>query len=266
MDFKNINEFVTSKFSEGTTPLTLITSLNTSDTIGNVNAALVLADREKQTVPLSKLIREKINQSVYIQSDSNGIYASVAILCYRRESKTEVLAPKVIQHTSFKVWKTIKIGTVIHGAQLQVAIENRGIQTNYWAKCTMQGSSAVKEPSMPIVPKEQLIDLFLIRIKDLGFKKTVPNYETILQKAREFGLDQCPPEVGPYLRLQYEDQPTNSHVVVASEPIISTDEETTEPMFFHLGNSEYGRKDLISIGVCTIKWKPGEYVVFCSKK
>ncbi len=87
MNFKNINEFVINKFSEGTTPLTLITSLNTSDTIDNVNAALVLADRGNQTIPLSKLIGKRLNRSVYVQSDSDGTYASVAILCYQDNPK-----------------------------------------------------------------------------------------------------------------------------------------------------------------------------------
>lgn len=86
MNFKNIQEFVDHKFKkEVTTPLALITSFHTTDTIGNVNAALVLADRESQKVPLSKLIADKIKRSVYVQSSRNGTHAAVAIMCYEKK-------------------------------------------------------------------------------------------------------------------------------------------------------------------------------------
>lgn len=98
MDFKNMNEFVENKFSKGTTPLTLITSFSTSDTIAGINAALVLADRKNQQVPLSELISKKFDRNVYVQSQSHGTFASVAILCFGKKPKP----------TAGKNWKSIE--------------------------------------------------------------------------------------------------------------------------------------------------------------
>lgn len=178
----------------------------------------------------------------------------------------EAFTPKSRQKDSFKVWKTIKIGNVVHGHNLLYAIKKAPFETNLWAEYAMEGSGFVRQPSMVIVPTERLIDLFLITIKDLGFVKPVKGYGIILQKARDLGFDECPSEVAPHLRLKYTDQPDKESLIVAMEPIISEDDNKS--LYFCLAGKNGGgyQKDRQSIrAVIKEKWALEQLIVFCRR-
>ncbi len=60
--------------------------------------------------------------------------------------------------------------------------------------------------------------LVRVTVAELGF----PNGETrreIYARALKLGLELCPSEVGPQLRLQYSDQPKGEWVIIGMEPI-----------------------------------------------
>ena len=61
------------------------------------------------------------------------------------------------------------------------------------------------------------MNLIRLTVGDLGFPNSATT-EQILDRAIEFGLDFCPPEVGPYYRLQYTDQPMGEWVRVGMKP------------------------------------------------
>ncbi len=62
------------------------------------------------------------------------------------------------------------------------------------------------------------MDLVNISVGDLGFKNRT-QYDDICPRAVEMGMELCPAEVGPALRLVYDDQPQDEWLRVAMEAI-----------------------------------------------
>jgi hypothetical protein len=95
---------------------------------------------------------------------------------------------------------------------LKKAITKAGCKIGDWAN-DMLGKEA-----FTIAPTEQEIDLVVVTVGELGFKNGA-KYSDICQRAQELGLELCPNEVGPQLRLQYKDQPKGEWLRIAMEPI-----------------------------------------------
>ncbi len=116
----------------------------------------------------------------------------------------------------FPIWKTIKLGTGLKTADdFREAIKDRGMKIGDGA------NDILGKPQFTVVTKETELDLVVISVAELGFKSGATR-EQIYARAKEFGLDLCPAEVGPQLRLQYQDQPDGEWLVIAMEPIIAS--------------------------------------------
>lgn len=68
------------------------------------------------------------------------------------------------------------------------------------------GLKIINHPSFVISPQKNKLLSVEISVNDLGFPNGAVTKE-IYQKAEELGLRLCPAELGPYIRLQYLDQP-----------------------------------------------------------
>lgn len=71
------------------------------------------------------------------------------------------------------------------------------------------------------------IKLIKLSVADLGFPNGA-TFKEIIDKGKEMGLEMCPPEVGPFLRLDYEklighDQPQKEWIAVAMNTISDSD-------------------------------------------
>jgi len=113
----------------------------------------------------------------------------------------------------FLIWKTIKLGTYKNVDALRNSIKSDGnIEISDWA------NDILGKPAFTVAGAEEEIRLVNVSVADLGFKNGA-TYKDICAKAKELGLELCPNEVGPQLRLQYKDQPKGEYLRIVMEPI-----------------------------------------------
>ena len=129
----------------------------------------------------------------------------------------------------FNVWKTIKLGTGLKTAEeFRRVLRDGEFRLSDWA------SDILGKPAFKAADEETEVDLVKVTVAELGFKKGARRNQ-IYERARDLGLELCPPEVGPQLRLQYQDQPNGEWILVAMEPIVDSD---GGPELFSVGRSD----------------------------
>lgn len=126
----------------------------------------------------------------------------------------------------FPVWKTIKIGTLKTAVDFRKALKKSGIWTNFWAMYML------RKPGFTTSEAEMELDLVVVTVADLMFGSGMwreftlssgAHHRDIIAKALELGLELCPAEVGPQLRLQYTDQPKGEQLIIGMESITGSD-------------------------------------------
>lgn len=114
--------------------------------------------------------------------------------------------------TAFKVWKTIKLGGIKDAKGFRRAIKNAGMRIGNW------GNDIIGKPEFVVAAGEMEVDLVKVTVAELGFKDGARR-DQICARSKELGLELCPAEVGPQLRLQYKDQPNGEWILIGMEPI-----------------------------------------------
>lgn len=113
--------------------------------------------------------------------------------------------------------KTIELGTGLKTkAEFVNAIEQQGSGVGDFAKDIMSKAEFV------VSNKEAKEDLIILTVKALGFPSGATVKE-IFERAKSLGLELCPPETGPQLRLQYPEQPIGEWCRIGMEPITGSD-------------------------------------------
>jgi hypothetical protein len=77
----------------------------------------------------------------------------------------------------------------------------------------------IARPTFTLSKTKVNVDLVLLSASQLGFAGEQAAVADIHVRARQLGLELCPAEIGPQLRLQYLDQPVGDFVRIAMEPI-----------------------------------------------
>ncbi len=84
-----------------------------------------------------------------------------------------------------------------------------------------------QNPDFKIINKPEKITLIRLKVKDLGLKQGNTTTDQLYQRAKELGLELCPPEIGPYLRLNYQEvfrreQPKDEYFYIGMKPITNS--------------------------------------------
>jgi hypothetical protein len=88
-------------------------------------------------------------------------------------------------------------------------------------RCGLGDSAAeiIGRPAFRLSRARADVDLVVLSVSELGFKDEGATMAEIHARAQQLGLELCPAEVGPQLRLQYLDQPLGEYLHIAMKPI-----------------------------------------------
>src|SRR5216683_1472564 len=139
-------------------------------------------------------------------------------------------AREVVDVSNFKTWKTIRLGLYKTADAYRKAMTDAGMNVFSWTQRILWHVATATE--------ETDADLVVLSVAELGFKEGA-TYSGICARALELGLELCPAEVGPALRLAYKDQPLGEWLIIAMEAI--TDSADGGLLVFRVGHGNRGR-------------------------
>ena len=109
-------------------------------------------------------------------------------------------------------WKTLTLGVYRDLPTLGVALDQAGCRIGD------EVGAMLANRAFPLAPERREIELVVLSVAQLGFPRAASR-AAIFARAEALGLQLCPPEVGPLLRLQYADQPVGEFLRIAMEPV-----------------------------------------------
>ena len=107
------------------------------------------------------------------------------------------------------IWRTLKLGTYRSGEEYARALSSQPkMEIDRWAR------EMLADNEFTCAQEEAEVDIVAFTIRQLGFPQGA-NYQDICLRACECGLELCPAEVGPALRLTYAEQPKRNRLFIA---------------------------------------------------
>lgn len=153
-----------------------------------------------------------------------------------------------------KIWKTVKLGVHQTSAAYEEALEKKSFRIGDWAR------QILKKIIVSLTVVE--VDLCVMTVAELGLKGNA-RYDAICARIVEIGGQLCPAEVGPALRLQYEDQPNGEWNLIAMEALTDSDGGLRA---FGVGHDDVGRWLGTYDALPDDLYAPGYRVVFVSPR
>ena len=128
----------------------------------------------------------------------------------------------------FEVWRSVKLGTVKEDEFPEI-LENRGY------KISGEAWEMLEDPGFTVANEETEVNLFKVTLGQLGVKevKRETTFTRVCKKAKKWGLNMCPAEVGPQLLLQYSDSLEDELIIIAMKPI--------NHRVFYVGYNRFGK-------------------------
>jgi len=113
----------------------------------------------------------------------------------------------------FPVWKRITLGTHKGVNAVREALDAQNIRVGESA------DEILGRPAFRFSKARTPLDLVVVTAIDLGFAKGSQSLADIYRRATQLGLDLCPPEAAPLLRLEYLNQPIGEFLHIAMLPV-----------------------------------------------
>ena len=152
-------------------------------------------------------------------------------------------------------WKVIKPGAYKSADDYRKALKETGFRVGDLANDMM------KQPAFKIVDEPIDVELVLVTVAELGFPQGATRKD-IYDKALSLGLQLCPPEIGPALRLDYQDQPSGEYILVGMEPIVDSGGGPDVFRVKHDGSDQWLNADY---DLPAFVWHADRRWVFCRK-
>lgn len=130
--------------------------------------------------------------------------------------------------SKFSIWKTVRIGTFKSLEKLYDAIPTSfsiDMLTTY---------NYFFDGCFTLSPKEEVINLAMIKVKSLGLRGDNIKYEEICKKARKLGLILCPQDTGPMICLRTDPSQIKRDLIVASKTFTGGPEPEFDELVFNI--------------------------------
>jgi len=125
----------------------------------------------------------------------------------------------------------------------------------------------MKNSEFKTLESSEEFDLVRLKVRDLGFTDAHnPTFDQINDRAKQLGLEPCPPEIGPELRLKYKDQPLGERVHIVMKPIVISSGGLSLKRIFELGRNKYGLYLKGFPQTPNFTWPINCEMVFCVRK
>ena len=102
---------------------------------------------------------------------------------------------------SFQIWRTTTLGSHKGVDGYRDALDAAGI------KIGDSADEILGRPMFPYATVKTEVALVLFSVEELGVDVRASSLSGVYKRARQIGLEMCPAEVGPRLRLDYRNQP-----------------------------------------------------------
>ncbi|MBP9711914.1 MAG: hypothetical protein KBD55_02660 [Candidatus Pacebacteria bacterium] len=136
--------------------------------------------------------------------------------------------------------------------QLKAQLLEKGFKISLYAE------DMLDSPDFTTLANRENIKLARLKVKDLGFTSN-PTTDELYAKAKEFGLELCPAEVGPHQRLKDKDQPLDQWYRIAMKQIA---DRSSRPRVFGVGRRGGGPWLYDGWANPAREWNLGSEIVF----
>jgi hypothetical protein len=122
-------------------------------------------------------------------------------------------AVNVNKPAHLQIWRTITLGTYKGVDAYRDALDLAKI------KIGDSADEILGRPAFPYARAKTDVELAVLSAADLGVESDQSSLAEVYQRATQAGLELCPAEVGPQLRLDYHNQPLGEALDIAMEPV-----------------------------------------------